>query len=114
MNIAELAQLTELHQLQHEYSLLELLDALRVIDPGVADQAIHVFDDRTDGGAWLTNPVQIPGRRHAPARPSPGRARGRAARPLRVFYGVYSVLLDRSRGACKGLAMYPGMNGNLG
>ena len=37
MNIAELAQLTELHQLQHEHSLLELLDALRVIDPEVAD-----------------------------------------------------------------------------
>ena len=58
MGITELAQLAELHHLQHERSLLEMLDGLRDIDPEVADQAIHVFDDRTGAAAWLANPVR--------------------------------------------------------
>lgn len=57
MDINELAQLAELQQLQHERSLLELLDHLRTIDPEVAERAIYVFDDRTSAANWLANPV---------------------------------------------------------
>ncbi len=58
MNIAELAQLAERHQLKHERSLLDLLDNLRDIDPEVAERAVDVFDDKTGAASWLANPVR--------------------------------------------------------
>lgn len=58
MDMDELVNLAELHQLQHERSLLELLDALRDIDPEVAERAVEVFSDKTSAARWLTNPVR--------------------------------------------------------
>lgn len=57
MNIAELAQRAELQQLQHERSLLELLDHLRAIDPEAAERATYVFDDEASAAHWLASPV---------------------------------------------------------
>lgn len=89
MDIVELAQLAELHQLQYERSLLELLDGLQVIDPEVAEQAIHVFDDRTGAAAWLASPVRSLGG----VTPLQALAEGRREDVLRVLhqilYGVY-------------------------
>lgn len=58
MNIAELAQHAELHQLQHERALLDLLDHLQQIDPEVAQRAVDVFDDNTNAAGWLASPVR--------------------------------------------------------
>lgn len=58
MDITELAQLAALHQLQDERSLLELLDALRDIDPEVTQRTVEVFDDKGSAARWLTNPVR--------------------------------------------------------
>lgn len=57
MDINELAQHAELQQLQHEHSLLELLDHLRAIDPELAERAIYVFDDKASAAGWLASPV---------------------------------------------------------
>ena len=81
MHITDLVKVTERQQLEFERSLLEVFDGLRDIDPEVADQAIHVFDDKTRAATWLANPVRSSGRRHAPAGARRGPARGRAARP---------------------------------
>ena len=89
MDIAELAQLTELHQLQHEHSLLEMLDNLRAIEPEVAERAIHVFDDKTGAATWLANPVRSLGG----VTPLQALAEGRREDVLRaldqIVYGVY-------------------------
>lgn len=90
MDITELAQLAELQQLQHERSLLELLDALRAIDPEVAERAIYVFDDKTSAAGWLANPVMSLGG----VMPLQALAEGRRADVLRVLgqisHGVYA------------------------
>ena len=84
MDIVELAQLAELHQLQHERSLLEVFDGLRAIDPEVADQATHVFDDRTGAAAWLANPVRSLGG----VTPLQALAEGRREDVLRVLHQI--------------------------
>lgn len=58
MNIAELVQLAESHRLQHQHALLEVLDSLRTIDPGVTEQVIRVFGERARAANWLINPVR--------------------------------------------------------
>lgn len=89
MDIAELAQLAELHQLQHERLLLEVFDGLHDIDPEVADRAIHVFDDRTGAATWLANPVRSLGG----VTPLQALAEGRREDVLRVLnqilHGIY-------------------------
>jgi len=89
MNIAELAQLAELHQLQHENTLLEMLDNLRTIDPEIAAQAVSVFDDKTTAAGWLASSVRSLGG----ATPLQALAEGRRADVLRVLgqiaHGVY-------------------------
>lgn len=85
MDIVKLAQLAELHQLQHERSLLEMLDHPRAVDPEVADQAIHVFDDRTRAATWLAHLVRSLGGVTPLQGPRRGLARGRAARPPPVL-----------------------------
>ena len=89
MDITELAQLAELHQLQHERSLLELLDALRDIDPGVAERAVDVFDDKTSAAGWLASPVRSLG----DIAPLQALAEGKREDVLRVLHqimhGVY-------------------------
>ncbi len=89
MNIAELAQLAELHQLQHERSLLEMLDNLRAIEPELAERAIYVFDDKTGAAAWLANSVRSLGG----VTPLQALAEGRREDVLRaldqIVYGVY-------------------------
>lgn len=57
MYMDEPMNLAELHQLQHERSLLEQLDALRDIDPDVVRQTVEVFDDKTNAANWLASPV---------------------------------------------------------
>ena len=89
MDIAELAQLAELHQLQHERSLLELLDNLRDIDPEVAERAVDAFDDKTSAANWLTSPVRSLG----DIAPLQALAEGKREDVLRVLHqimhGVY-------------------------
>lgn len=89
MNIAELAQLAELHQLQHEHSLLEMLDHLRAIDPEVTKRTVDAFDDKTSAANWLTNPVRSLGG----VTPLQALAEGRREDVLRVLnqigHGVY-------------------------
>lgn len=51
-------QLAEFHQSRHEHALLEVLDSLRAIDPGVTEQVIRVFGDRASATSWLINPVR--------------------------------------------------------
>lgn len=89
MDINELAQFAELHQLQHENTLLELLDNLRAIDPEVAAQAIRVFDDKASAAGWLASLVRSLGG----ATPLQALADGRRADVLRVLgqiaHGVY-------------------------
>ncbi len=84
MDIAELAQLAELHQLQHEHSLLEMLDNLQAIDPEVAERAIHVFDDKTGAATWLANPVRSLGG----VTPLQALAEGRREDVLRVLHQI--------------------------
>ena len=89
MDIAELAQLAELHQLQHERSLLELLDHLRDIDPEVAERAVDAFDDKTSAASWIANPVRSLG----DIAPLQALAEGKREDVLRVLHqimhGVY-------------------------
>lgn len=84
MNIAELAQLAELHQLQHERSLLELLDALRDIDPKVAERTVEVFDDKTSAASWLASPVRSLGG----VTPLQALAEGKREDVLRVLHQI--------------------------
>ena len=89
MDIAELAQLAELHQLQHERSLLELLDNLRDIDPEVAERAVDTFDDKASAANWLASPVRSLG----DITPLQALAEGKREDVLRVLHqirhGVY-------------------------
>ena len=89
MDIAELAQLAELHQLQHERSLLEMLDNLRAIDLEVAQRAVGVFDDKTSAASWLASPVRSLGG----VTPLQALAEGKREDVLRVLHqighGVY-------------------------
>jgi len=89
MKITELAQLADLHKLQHEHSLLEMLDGLREIDPEVTERAFYVFGDRTKAAAWLANPVRSLGG----VMPLQALAEGRREDVLRVLdqvcHGVY-------------------------
>lgn len=61
MNLADLVQLAERHQLQYERSLLDLLEHLRQIDPEVADRTVYVFGDKAMAAHWLANPVRTLG-----------------------------------------------------
>lgn len=90
MHITDLVKVTERQQLEFERSLLEVFDGLRDIDPEVADQAIHVFDDKTRAATWLANPVRSLGG----VTPLQALAEGRREDVLRVLdqiaHGVYA------------------------
>lgn len=90
MNIAELSQRAKLQQLQHERSLLDLLDHLRAIDPEVAERAIYVFDDKASAANWLASPVMSLGG----VMPLQALAEGKREDVLRVLgqilHGVYA------------------------
>jgi len=90
MDITELAQRAELHQLQHGHSRLDLLDHLRQIHPEIADRAVHVFNDKTKAAGWLVSRVRSLGG----ATPLQALAEGRRDDVLRVLgqivHGVYA------------------------
>ncbi|TAM43562.1 MAG: DUF2384 domain-containing protein [Gammaproteobacteria bacterium] len=89
MNIADLARLAEHNQLRHEHTLVDMFDALRSIDPEVAEQTIYVFGDRTKAARWLTGPIKSLGG----VRPLQVLAEGKREDVLRVLHqighGVY-------------------------
>jgi len=90
MDITELAQLAELHQLQHERSLLELLGHLRQIDPEVAERAVYVFEDEAGAATWLANPVMTLGRRTPLQVLAEGRREDVLTTLHQIFYGIYA------------------------
>jgi len=94
MNIAELAQLAELHQLQHERSLLELLDGLRDIDPEVAERAVEVFDDKTSAPAGSPAPSGP----WAASRPCRRSRKGNARTCCACFIRSCMASMDRGTG----------------
>jgi uncharacterized protein (DUF2384 family) len=89
VTIADLARRTEQDHLQQEHDLLEILDALRDIDPETAEQTIMVFGDRIKAARWLTGPVRSLGG-GVPLRLLAAGKRGDVLAVLhRIRHGVY-------------------------
>lgn len=84
MNVKELARLAERHRSREKRSQLKMLDLLRQIDPEVAKQAVHVFNDKTDAAEWLASPILTLGG----ITPLQALAEGKREDVLRVLNGI--------------------------